>query len=113
MLHDYKGGYDAVFKADMPVRTKEICFNILNRQIWTEQNIFWVERGGESDQLCKLCGETENTEHLIFGCQEYSAILWEQVQKIGDYVVNKSDPSKSFMLSIHNVKYLVPFADIP
>jgi hypothetical protein len=111
-LQEYKGGYDAVFRADMPVKTKEISFNILNRQIWTEQKISWTARGGEPDQYCKLCGDTENTEHLIFGCQEYSAIIWEQIKKMGDYLVKKSDPRKSFPLSIHNVMYSVPFTNI-
>jgi hypothetical protein len=111
-LQDYKSGYDAVFRADMPVKTKEISFNILNRQIWTEQKIFWSTRGGEADQFCKLCGDLENTEHLIFGCQEYSAIIWEQIKGIGDFIVKKSDPSKNFALSIHNVMYSIPFTNI-
>jgi hypothetical protein len=111
-LHEYKKGYEAVFKADIPVRTREVSFNILNRQIWTEQKIFWAARGGEADQTCKLCGDIENTEHLIFGCQEYSMIIWEQFQKIGDYIVKKLDPGKSFVISIHNVMYSVPFSGI-
>jgi hypothetical protein len=58
------GGYDNIFKLDMPLKTKETNFLILNRQTWTEQRAFFLapEREGGIDQNCKLCGDIENTD---------------------------------------------------
>jgi hypothetical protein len=56
----------------------------------------------------KLCGDTENTEHLIFACPEYSALIWENFASAGDCLVKKSDPNHSLRINIHNIMYANP-----
>jgi hypothetical protein len=109
-LHIYMGGYDNLFKLDMPLKTKETSFLILNRQTWTEQKTFFLtpERGGGVDQNCKLCGEIENTEHLIFKCPEYSMIIWDVFYDMCNEMLRKEDPNKLLAFSINNVMYAVP-----
>jgi hypothetical protein len=104
------GGYDNIFKLDMPLKTKETSFLILNRQTWTEQKTFFLtpERGGGVDQSCKLCGEIENTEHLIFKCPEYSMIIWDVFYEMCNEMIRKDDPNKLLVFSINNVMYAVP-----
>jgi hypothetical protein len=89
-LKDYIDGYNSIFSLDMPLKTRETNFLILNSQICSEQKAFYLcpEKGGGVDQNCKLCGDTENTEHLIFACPEYSAMVWETFASAGDKMVN-------------------------
>jgi len=59
----------------------------MNRQIWTNSKQY-LSRGGElggdpSDADCPLCGETENTMHLLFECQAYS-------EKVGKHCLMES-----------------------
>jgi hypothetical protein len=109
-LKDYMDGYDSIFSLDMPLKTRETNFLILNRQVWTEQKAFCLcpEKGGGVDQNCKLCGDTENTEHLIFACPEYSAMVWETFASAGDKMVKALDPNPSMRINIHNIMYANP-----
>jgi hypothetical protein len=114
-LHVYMSGYDNIFRLKMPLKTKETSFLILNRQTWTEQKTFFLspDKGGGVDQNCKMCGEIENTEHLIFKCPEYSMIIWEVFYEICNRMIRRDDPHRSLMFSIHNVMYAVPLNIIP
>ena len=49
---------------------------MLNRTIWTNRKAY---RSGITDSpACGRCEEDETMEHLIYGCENYSAILWRE-----------------------------------
>jgi hypothetical protein len=79
----FMSGYRNLFKLDIPSKTLENSYLIMNRQIWTNQkNALSRERepGGDvTDGLCKLCRERETTMHLMFECSSYSEPLWTLV----------------------------------
>jgi hypothetical protein len=60
------------------------------------------------DQNCKLCGEIENTEHMIFNCLEYSGLIWEIFFKASNKMIGKSDPHRSLVFGMYNVMDAVP-----
>jgi hypothetical protein len=49
----------------------------------------WGGGGGGLDQNCKMCGDIENTEHLIFKWPEYCGLLWEMSYEIGNIMIRK------------------------
>ena len=51
-------GYKKLFLNDLPSKTIENSFNVLNRQTWTNQKEQWKNsaRGEESRNECRLCG---------------------------------------------------------
>jgi hypothetical protein len=79
-LSSFMQGYMNIMKADVPLRSKEISFQIMNRQCWTNQKAVWAGRGAESN--CDVCGEVENTYHLLMGCERYSSIIWDTLREI-------------------------------
>jgi hypothetical protein len=82
----FMSGYRNLFKLDIPSKTMENSYLIMNRQIWTNQKNLLSrkgEPGGEEiDGLCKLCRERENTMHLMFECTSYSEPLWTLVENL-------------------------------
>ena len=74
-------GYLNIIKSDIPSKTKETSFNILNRTCWTNQkrykSLIANNMGEEGQKNCSLCNRVETTQHLIFECQEYAEGLWE------------------------------------
>jgi hypothetical protein len=73
LLKDYMLGYRRIFALRLPAKTLEVAFLTLNRQIWTNQKAWWAGKEGNNTPECTLCGEEEDTEHLLFSCKEYSA----------------------------------------
>ncbi len=79
-------GYRNLFKLDIPSKTLENSYLVMNRQIWTNQKNS-LSRAGEPggaglDGLCKLCRGRENTMHLMFECSNYSKLLWAIVENL-------------------------------
>jgi hypothetical protein len=79
-LNNYMQGYNNIMAADVPLRSKEISFQIMNRQCWTNQKAYWA--GMSEGSVCDICGETENTYHLLMGCEGYSSIIWATLRDI-------------------------------
>ena len=75
-LAEYMKGYKRIFKLDLPTKTIENSYNLLQRQNWTNQKEHWKTpaRGEESCNQCTLCGGVENIMHLLFECPEYSEL---------------------------------------
>ena len=75
-MKKFMAGYIKLFRLKLHSKTLETNFLLLNRQIWTnlKQNL----SGGDEEvsALCNLCGQIENTMHLMFECERYSEPLW-------------------------------------
>jgi hypothetical protein len=56
-----------------PNKTRETSFQILNRTVWTNRKAY---RSGIADSAsCNRCEEEETMEHLLYGCENYSAVV--------------------------------------
>ncbi len=111
-LHKYMEGYINIVKLDIPSKTREISFNIMNRTCWTNQKRYWSSQranntGVESSKRCSLCGKDETTQHLIFECQEYSEGLWENMSKV---ITELS--GKHFQIHMFHVMYNIKIIGI-
>jgi len=104
-LDKYMQGYNNLFRANLPTKTLEISFNIMNRQAWTNQKQYksGVDGGG-SQGLCTLCGSVENTHHLLFECEEYAEIFWRILGSVFSQVEEKTIQLHMFNV-IYNIKY--------
>ena len=75
-MKKFMAGYKKLFRLKLHSKTLETNFLLLNRQIWTnlKQNL----SGGEEEALasCNLCGQVENTMHMMFECEQYSEPMW-------------------------------------
>ncbi len=60
----------------MPNKTKETSFQILNRTIWTNRKAFRSRLADSAS--CDRCEEEETMEHLLYGCENYSAVIWRE-----------------------------------
>jgi hypothetical protein len=100
----YMKGYTNIMKAKVSERTREVSFLIMNRQIWTrEKYAMYTARGGvDTDNGCGLCGERENTFHLIWECDAYAQKMWKQVQEIIGEVEGRTT-----MVTAYHVMYSV------
>jgi hypothetical protein len=64
----------------LPSKTKETTFQILNRTIWTQNKAF--KSGMVAEPTCLRCEEVETMEHLLYGCENYSAKIWALASKV-------------------------------
>ena len=88
-LAEFMKGYDNIFRLNLPSKTLENSFLLMNRQIWTNAKEALMDRGEEGDEErggvngaeCGLCQGRENTMHLMFECEEYSEKIWAQLGK--------------------------------
>ena len=110
-LHTYMTGYLNIVKSDIPSKTKEISFNILNRMCWTNQKRYKSlaanNMGEEGIKNCSLCCQVETTQHLIFECQEYSEGLWEIMSKVISEITGKN-----IQIHIFNVMYNIKIREV-
>ncbi|OBQ34618.1 MAG: hypothetical protein AN484_26585, partial [Aphanizomenon flos-aquae WA102] len=64
----------------MPSKTKEVAFQILNRTIWTNNKAF---KSGRADSpSCQYCEEVETMEHLLYDCEHYSQLIWQETSTL-------------------------------
>jgi len=115
-VEKYMLGYTRLFSMNIPSKTREISFNILNRQSWSNQKQFWVNKNrgidledeGASNGKCKLCGKVETTQHLILECEEYAEGVWENVGRLGSEVFKEN-----IVIHCFDVMYNQPVRKIP
>jgi hypothetical protein len=76
-------GYKNLLKLNIPFKTISNSFLVIKRQIWTNQKRHLRTTNAEEQvsALCTLCGEVENTMHLLFECPGCSEPLWELVRE--------------------------------
>jgi hypothetical protein len=84
-LDVFMTGYKNLFKMDIPSKTLETSFLVMNRQVWTNEK--WCKgmaerQGGQENPECKLCGCLENTMHLLLECEKYSEPMWNVFEQV-------------------------------
>ncbi len=108
----------------LPSKTKETTFQILNRTIWTQNKAF--KSGMASEATCFRCEEVETMEHLLYGCENYSAKVWAMAGKVltlslsrhsGDFIpridltpleIVFNKPHPSILLHVPDGTYPIP-----
>ncbi len=113
-LHLFMKGYTNIMTWKISSKTKETAFLILNRQIWTNQKESWANRGaGEAivQDSCGLCGERENTQHLLFECDTYSAPLWNLLKEILNLLIDEGEDNHPHItLHAYNIMFNLQIA---
>jgi len=72
----FHAAYKILELPDIPSKTKEIAFEVLNRTIWTNNKAFKSDMAPSPN--CDRCEATETMEHLLYECEHYSALLWAE-----------------------------------
>jgi hypothetical protein len=52
----------------------------LNRTVWTNNKAF--KSGRRDDPNCDWCEETETMEHLLYGCDNHTSLLWREISTL-------------------------------
>jgi hypothetical protein len=52
----------------------------LNRTVWTNNKAY--KSGMAESANCEYCAEIETMEHLIYGCENYSALVWNELSAV-------------------------------
>jgi hypothetical protein len=128
-LAEFMKGYDNLFKLNIPSKTLETSFLLLNRQIWTNAKESMINRENEEEEggpgeggagrdmregRCSLCQGIENTMHLMFECPVYSGPIWEALEIAINTMLKNDDPdSVGISLHAYQVLYNVYRAPIP
>jgi hypothetical protein len=60
----------------MPNKTRETSFQVLNRTVWTNRKAY--RSGIAESATCNRCEEEETMEHRLYGCENYSAVIWRE-----------------------------------
>jgi hypothetical protein len=72
----FTDAYKVIDIGSMPNKTRETSFQILNCTIWTNRKAY---RSRITDSAsCDRCEEEETMEHLLYGCKNYSAVVWRE-----------------------------------
>jgi len=72
----FHAAYKILELPDIPSKTKEIAFEVLNRTIWTNNKAFKSDMAPSPN--CDRCEATETMEHLLYECEHYSALMWAE-----------------------------------
>jgi len=78
IYHPGEGTFQDAYKVldipELPSKTKESAFEVLNRTIWTDNK---AHKSGLIDSpCCERCEETETMEHLLPGCTVMPHLFW-------------------------------------
>ena len=84
-IDTFNNAYNIIEMGSLPSKTKETAFQILNRTIWTNNKAH--KSGRRDNPNCDKCNQTETIEHLIYGCEEYSADLWTELGQSLTHVI--------------------------
>jgi hypothetical protein len=76
----FLNAYKVLSMSLLPSKTKETTFQILNRTVWTQNKAF--KSGMAAEPTCLRCEEVETMEHLLYGCENYSAKIWALASKV-------------------------------
>jgi len=93
-LHKFMAGYRKLFQLKLHSKTLENSYLVMNRQIWTnvKQYLSGGGAGGDGEDPdnanCLLCGNMENTMHLMFECEQYSEKIWKGLSDALNHVLN-------------------------
>ena len=76
----FQDAFRVTTMAHLPCKTKETAFQILNRTVWTNNKAF--KSGRRDDPNCDWCEETETMEHLLYGCDNHTSLLWREISTL-------------------------------
>jgi hypothetical protein len=115
-LHKFMQGYKNLLKLNIPSKTITNSFLVMNRQIWTNQKRHLSMTNAEEQEsaLCALCGEVENTMHLLFECARCSEPLWEMVGEAITALMRQSSPTaQTYRIHAHSAIYNIYDGQVP
>jgi hypothetical protein len=72
----FTDAYKVIEIGSMLNKTRETSFQILNRTVWTNRKAFRSRLADSAS--CDRCEEEETMEHLLYGCENYSAVVWRE-----------------------------------
>jgi len=100
----FTAAYGILNNPIVPLKTKEISFQILNRTLWTNNKA--CKSNMSDTNLCRFCDEIETVEHAILQCENYAALQWEMLgQILTDYIRQKITDAPSIQLTYLTVIY--------
>jgi hypothetical protein len=76
----FLNAYKVLSLSLLPSKTKETVFQVHNRTVWTQNKAF--KSGMAADATCFRCDETETMEHLLYGCENYSAKIRALIERV-------------------------------
>jgi hypothetical protein len=96
-------------------------FAALNRTVWTEkkQSLSGNAGGGRQNEpivngTCDLCGNIEDTAHILADCNSYSYRLWERFNTHLTTACRMHKPDNPpIRISFHNIMYFTPIHSLP
>jgi hypothetical protein len=96
-------------------------FAVLNRTVWTaKKQALSGNAGGnrQEEELdsghCTLCGEMEDTAHILVNCNNYSYRAWERVNTIITIACRALNPdSGRISLTFNNIMYHTNILSLP
>jgi hypothetical protein len=80
----------------------------MNRQLWTNQkrHLSTTNAEEQASALCGLCGEVENTMHLLFECAQCSELLWELGGEAITALIRQASPTaQTYRVHAHSAIY--------
>ncbi len=90
-------GYRNLFTMDISSTKLENSFLLMNRQTRTNEECFLSRMDGmdePSEPSCALCGERENTMHLMFEGEYYSEPLWKLLEIILNETMSRTNDNE-------------------
>jgi hypothetical protein len=109
-------GYKNLLKLNISSKTISNSFLVMNRQIWTNQkgHLSMTDADEQASALCALCGEVENTMHLLFACAWCSEPLWELVGEAITVLIRQASPrAQTYRIHAHSVIYNIYYGQVP
>ncbi len=88
----------------------------MNRQIWTNQkrHLSTANAEEQASTLCALCGEVENTMHLLFEFARCSEPLWELVGEPITALIRQASPTaQAYRIHAYSAIYNIYNGQVP
>ena len=115
-LHKFMQGYKNLLNLNIPSKTISNSFLVMNRQIWTNQkrHLSTANAEEQASALCALCGEVENTMHLLFECARCSEPLWELVGEAITALIRQASPTaQAYRIHAYSAIYNIYDGQVP
>jgi hypothetical protein len=72
----FTDAYKVIEIGSMPNKTRETSFQVPNRTVWINRKAY--RTGIAENATCNRCEEEETMEQLLYGCKNYSAVVWRE-----------------------------------
>jgi hypothetical protein len=121
-LTEYCQAYTNIMTNNIATTTAiTFSFAVLNRTVWTakKQALSGNAGGNRQDEVldsgqCTLCGQTEDTAHILVNCNNYSYRAWERTSAIITAACRNLDPENGRVsLTFSNIMYHTNILSLP